>query len=113
MIMCPGCRALFGVCDEVDTLITDLKELTTDGVAYFPEGRLCPSCQSVRIVDFIPADFDRLSEEGFTESDLYRCSQPFPIGCKRPDGSVPIRYSEHLARIEQNQSSPDRTTNQV
>ena len=92
-------------------MIIDLKELTMDGVTYFPEGRLCPSCQSVRIADFIPADLDRLLEEGFTESDLYRCSQPFPSCCRRPDGSVPVRYSEHLSRIVQTRQFPDSASN--
>jgi len=94
--MCNNCNALFGVCDEVDGFITDLKTLSTDGVTYYPTDRCCPTCLEHRICDFVAADFARLREEGFKESDLFRWPQPFESCPTLPRAAVPITYRDYL-----------------
>ena len=94
LLTCPQCRTLFGVCDEVDTLISDIRTLKMNGVTYSPDDRLCPTCGIARLKDFEPPDFQRIVDAGFSENDIFRMPKPFP-GRPCPSGRHPITFQEY------------------
>ena len=91
---CPKCSTLFGVCDEIDHFIADIRNLTVSGAAYGLDCPKCPSCEGVSVENFAHAEFDEIAAEGFAQSEIFRMPDPFPE-CPVPMSRTPRTYAEY------------------
>jgi hypothetical protein len=71
-IVCPKCRKLAVVCDEMGTVFAEPRDLNKGICGHWrdPSGGHCPDCGSAELNDFEYATLEQVEAAEFTRSQL-------------------------------------------